>query len=267
MKKQFSILLIIIISLSLINSVKAKSFITLPNYINVVGKHQYANTNQLDKMTNKRKFTFENNNFYNSITGLLATNTKKIIDVSSHQKEINWDLAKDYIDGVILRIGYGSKNLDNKFEQYINEIKKLNIPYGIYLYSYAENGWEALDESKFILKIINDYNLNPTLGIYYDIEEFYIKGEKIKISSNTYEKVITKFINFLNKSGYNNIGIYTNNKLYKRKLNKQSKQYVTWLAQYNYYFNYQSSFKIWQYTDHGNIPGIEENVDINIMFD
>lgn len=258
------ILIIIIISFIFINNVSAKSFITLPNQINEVGIHIKKNTISLEKLNNY--FEFKDNDFYNSITGLLATSTKRIIDISSHQKEIDFGITSHYIDGVIVRIGYGN-NLDNKFEEYINEIKKYNIPYGIYLYSYAENSWEAKNEANFTIDTINKYNLEPTLGIFYDIEEFYIKGKKINISSNRYEKIISKFINTMNQNQYQNVGVYTNTKLYKKKLNNNTKKYVTWIAQYNNYFYYQNNFKIWQYTDHGKVPGINGNVDINVMFD
>ncbi|MDD3453399.1 MAG: GH25 family lysozyme [Bacilli bacterium] len=265
--KKFSIILLIIILLFITTTnINAKSFITLPNQINLVGKKIYQEQNRFIKMKEKNNFYFENKNFYNSITGLLTTNGKKIIDISSHQKDINWDITRRFVDGVILRIGYGSKNIDKNFEQNIIEIKKYNIPYGIYLYSYAENRWDTLEENKFILKIINDYNLNPKLGIYYDIEEFYMNNQKIKISSETYDKIIDEFISFFHNKRYFNIGIYTNNRFYKYNINRESKKYVRWIAQYNCYFNWQNNFKIWQFTDKGAIPGISTNVDINVMF-
>lgn len=269
MKKILLILIILIIFLfpyklskeEIINN--DTTFITLPNKINVVAKNIYNNRTNIEKLTNKSKFYFENKNFYNSITGLVATNTKKIIDVSSYQGLIDWNKVKPQIDGVILRLGFGSQTMDNKFEINIKKIKELNIPYGIYLYSYAENKFEALQEAIFTLNKIKEYNLNPTLGVYYDIEEFYIGGNKVKISREFYQKIIETYINHLKEY---NTSVYTYAKVYKYKLNEQTKKYVTWIAQYNYSFTYNENYKIWQYTDSENIDGIKGKVDMNVMF-
>src|SRR5574344_684720 len=102
------------------------SFITLPNKLSNVSNRIYNNRTTIEKMINKSKFYFKNNDFYNSITGLVATNTKKIIDISSYQGFIDWDKVKPQIDGVIIRIGFGNKTLDSKLEYNIEHLKRLN---------------------------------------------------------------------------------------------------------------------------------------------
>lgn len=240
-----------------------KSFLTLPVKIPTVSTNIYDRLPNYKKLATKNKFTFDNNNFYNDRIGLIATNSKKIIDISSYQGNIKWDIVKKQIDGVIIRIGYGNKGLDSKLEQNIKEVKRLKIPYGIYLFSYAENKIEAIEESKFTKELINKYEMNPTLGIYYDIEEFYIKGEKVYINKDIYQHIIEAYISNLKEY---NVSVYTNAKMYKYKFNEETKKYVTWIAQYNYYFKYEPNYKMWQYTDQGIIDGIKGNVDMNVMF-
>ena len=247
--------------------VDAKSFVTLPNVINEVGKKINNDETMSNRLMNKYNFRIENGNLYNDITGLLATKVKKVIDISTYQKNIAFDLVKDEVYGVIVRIGYGSNKLDDKFEQYISEIKKYNIPYGIYLYSYAENTSEALNEAAFTYEIIKKYNLNPTLGVYYDIESFYVNGEKVVITTKEYEGIIKNYINYLKTQKIKKVGVYTNTKLYKRKFNDKTKKYVTWIAQYYTYFYYQKNIKMWQYTEKGKINGIDGFVDINVLFE
>ena len=239
------------------------SFITLPNQINIVATNMYKKRMNHERLTNKSKFYFKENGIYNNITGLVATNTKTIIDVSSYQGQIDWVKVKNQIDGVIVRIGFGSKTEDSKIEYNIKELNKLNIPYGIYLYSYAENKWEALDEAKFTKGLIEIYNIKPSLGIYYHIEEFYVGGKKVKISKDTYHKIIETYINYLNEY---DTSVYTYAKMYKYSFNEETKKYITWIAQYNYYFKYEKNYKIWQYTDSGIIDGIKGKVDMNVIF-
>lgn len=238
--------------------------ITLPYVINTVAKRMYLKKPNYEKLFSKSNFNFKNNDFYNSITGLVGNNTKKIIDISSYQKDIDWDKVSKEIDGVIVRIGFGSNTLDNKLEKNIKEIKRLKIPYGIYLYSYAENKFEALKEAEFTKNIIKKYDLNPTLGVYYDIEQFSVNGKTVEISKNNYQKIIETYINYLDEY---DTSIYTYAKIYNRYLNDKTKKYVTWIAQYNYYFEYQENFKMWQYSSNELVDGIEGYVDMNVMFD
>ena len=222
----------------------------------------YGSRPRHEQLLNKSYFYFADGKFYNSVTGLVSDKVKKIIDISSFQGVIDFTKVKREVDGIIVRIGYGT-HIDSKFEEYIKQIKELKIPYGIYLYSYAENKEEAIKEAKFTEELIKKYDLNPKLGIYYDIEEIYIKGEKIYFTSELYQKVIETYIKYLKNY---DVSVYTYSKLYNYKLNKKTKKYVTWIAQYNYTFNYQETYKMWQYTNKGKIDGIDTNVDINVMF-
>lgn len=269
MKKIFIPIFFIVvffIIITVVNDLNIKqdnSFITLPNRINNVSKSIYNERTNIEKLKDRSKFYFMNTNFYNNITGLVATKTKKIIDISSYQGTIDWTLVKNQIDGVIIRIGYGSNNIDSKLIENISEIKRLDIPYGIYLYSYAENKVEALEEAKFTEKLMLENNLNPTLGVYYDIEEFRINGKIVQISKEVYQKIIETYINYLNNY---NVSVYTYAKMYKYRFNDRTKKYVTWIAQYNYSFKYEPQFKMWQYTDSEIIDGIKVKVDMNVMF-
>ena len=96
---------------------------------------------------------------------LQYSNIKLIIDVSAWQGNIDWNQlwASGEIDGVILRIAAGAEVEDEMFATYISEIKRLGIPYGIYIYSYAENYEEGVIYANFTKNIINKYGLNPTL--------------------------------------------------------------------------------------------------------
>lgn len=266
------VLIVIMITLSLFllvpNETKEeirknkKSFITLPNRVPTVATHLFSDRPNY-KQIKKSYFYYDKNDFYNSVTGLVATNTKKVVDISSYQGDIDFSKVKNQVDGIILRIGFGYSKMDSKFEKYINEIKKYKIPYGIYLYSYAENKMEALKEAKFTKEIIEKYDLNPKLGVYYDIEEFYVKGVKVKISKDMYEKIIKEYTSYLKDY---EASVYSYSKMYKYSFNDETRKYVTWIAQYNYSFKYENTFKMWQYTNNGEIDGINGKVDLNVMF-
>lgn len=208
-----------------------------------------------------------NRTLKNNYSGMIGTNVKKIIDVSSHQGIIDWNTVKNSgeIDGVILRIGYATGSEDKMLAYNIRELKRLQIPYGIYLFSYAENETEALGEANFTISLIQRYALKPTLGLYYDIESWNIGNYIPNITPETYEKIITTYTSTTLANGYAS-GVYTNLKYARERLTENSRNHVNWIAQYNTSCTYTGSYKMWQYSSTEYVSGINTKVDMNVMF-
>ena len=107
---------------------------------------------------------------------VISNSAKLVIDISHHQGYIDWEqlYRSGKVYGVIIRLGYldyGCKlAVDRKLKEYTDAVKKYNIPYGVYWFSYADNASEAVYEANYTKQLIFQYNLNPTLGIYYDLE-------------------------------------------------------------------------------------------------
>ena len=95
---------------------------------------------------------------------------KRIIDVSEHQKEIEWVKVKQEVDGVILRIGYGDDDTaqDDKYFLYnVSECERLGIPYEVYLYSYADNDAHIQSEIAHIKRLLGGRNVRVWLDLEY----------------------------------------------------------------------------------------------------
>ena len=206
--------------------------------------------------------------FFNSLGEMIAKDAKFVIDVSTHQKEIDWDAVKreNKVDGVILRVGYGSFYEDAQLANNITNLKRLGIPYGLYIFSYAENTTEAYNEANGMLSMIEKYQMNPTLGIYYDIEDWDLGyANSSNISKSMYDNIITTFINRLNSKGYS-ANVYTGLNFANNRLSSKARQYVTWIAQYAHNCTYTGSYNIWQYSSNETVSGINTNVDGNVLF-
>ncbi|MBQ9181614.1 MAG: hypothetical protein IJ134_03170 [Bacilli bacterium] len=201
--------------------------------------------------------------YFNQLGQLIAKDAKLIIDVSSHQNTIDWDYVvnNNLLDGVILRAGYGSYSEDIQFAHNIDSLRRLNIPYGVYLFSYAENKDEARSEANFLSNVIKKYNLNPTLGTYYDIETWNIGNYYPSISTNSYDEIISTFINTMESNGYNT-SVYTYLNYANNVLSADMRKYVTWIAHYSDNCGYTGSYNMWQYGS-TYINGIGE-VDGNV---
>ena len=95
--------------------------------------------------------------------------TIKGIDVSSHQKAIDWVKVKnDGIKYVIIRAGYGQVHEDNYFKANIKGAIAAGLPVGIYWFSYALNKQQAIEEAEGCTNLIKGYKI--TLPIFFDFE-------------------------------------------------------------------------------------------------
>ena len=96
------------------------------------------------------------------------------IDVSEHQKTINWNKVKSAgVDFAIIRVagrGYGSGNLyeDKYYRQNLQGAIDAGIKVGVYFFSQAVTVKEAEEEADYILSRISGYNI--TLPVIYDFE-------------------------------------------------------------------------------------------------
>ena len=183
------------------------------------------------------------------------------IDVSHNNGNINWEeVKKSGIDFVIIRVGYGqnySSQDDRCFIKNISECERLGIPYGVYLYSYAQNVNNASSEADHMLRLIRGYN--PVYGIWYDLEEENRNVDYVGIATTFCEKI--------KANGYNNVGIYASLSWFNSKLNdSRLDQYSKWVAQWGESCTYNKPYRIWQYTASGSINGINGNVDMDILY-
>ena len=81
----------------------------------------------------------------------------KVIDVSYANGQVDWETVKPYIDGAIIQLGYGmniESQDDKQFSRNISECERLDIPYGVYLYSYADTMEKVRSEAEHTLRII-----------------------------------------------------------------------------------------------------------------
>lgn len=206
--------------------------------------------------------------------------SKKIIDVSEHNGKIDWKKVKDSgIDGAILRVGWGWLGEDKQFAYNIKECNRLNIPYGIYLYSYAYDANFAYHEAEGTIEMLKKYDVHLSYPIYYDIEAFSPWDDngvtrKHPTRASDYEQIIYTYINRMNQEieYKDKVHVYSYRNYVKNELNSPKiHKYVSWVAEYgdtlqfsNRYYNGEEG---WQYTSDGSVDGIKGRVDLNCFSD
>ena len=213
-----------------------------------------------------QKYFFDNKG---NIAGNMPS--KKVIDVSSYNGNIDWNTVKQYgdIDGAILRIAAhpnGEYIEDVQFANNLAACRRLKIPFGVYIYDYSNSENDALNEAKFVIDILQKYNVTPDeLGypVYFDLERTTITKEQNIANMNA-------FISEMNAKGYTT-NVYSYRAMLNSSLNdKAILSNVSWMAAYTDTIGWENPYYKgkfgWQYTSSGSIPGISGNVDISCWY-
>lgn len=187
----------------------------------------------------------------------------KGIDVSTHQGTIDWEKVRDEIDFAIIRCGFGGDHRSQDDSQWFNNVtacEKYNIPYGVYIYSYATTAEKAKSEAAHVLRLLRGHR--PDMPVFFDLEENCIA----RLGNRIILELSKVFCEEITKAGYL-FGTYANKNWYTNYLtDKWYDKYPKWLAQYSSQVTYKGSYDIWQYTDKAKVPGIRGNVDMNIAY-
>ena len=211
-------------------------------------------------------WTYKNGVFINNYGEPIVGAKAKGIDVSSFNGQIDWDTVKreSDISYAIIRCGYGSDFTtqdDARWQYNVSECVRLDIPFGVYLYSYATNVEEAKSEAKHVLRLIEGYSL--TYPVYLDLEDDRTTGT---LTTKEIGDIADVFCDTIEDAGYE-VGIYANLYWLNNILtDSRFGQWNKWVAQYNDVCNYTGAYEMWQCTSSGIVPGIEGRVDVNFDF-
>lgn len=189
----------------------------------------------------------------------------KGIDVSYHNGTIDWKRVKQSeVEYAIIRCGYGTndKNQDDKkWEENVKGCIDNNIPYGVYLYSYADTVEKASSEADHAIRLLQGKKFK--YPVYYDLEEDKLRD---KISKQTIADIAQTFCDKLSAKGYT-VGIYANKDWFTNYLtDSRFNNWTKWVAQYNTVCNYKGKYDMWQCSSTGRVPGISGNVDLNYSY-
>ena len=198
---------------------------------------------------------------------LQHSDVRIIADVSVHEGTIDFDSLWESgeIDGMIFRIGY-SLGMDTRFTEYLANARRLGIPYSVYHFSIAENGTEAGMEADKLIKWYTDNNLNTEMGVFYDLESWKTaRGNSDTITVAKYDEIIEAYKTALNNKGIT-MGIYASKNYAETRLSQYGRDNLTWIAQYNNTCTYKGTYRGWQFTSTGTLPGINGSVDLSLFY-
>lgn len=187
------------------------------------------------------------------------------IDVSRHQRDINWEAVskmkhKDVtIQFAFIKASEGRTVVDEYFAENWKECKKAGIMRGAY--HFYRPHLTAEEQAKLFFRQVPKLekgDLAPVLDI-----EIYGGGSREVLKKN-----LKKWLVLVEKHYGVKPIIYTNYTFYKTMLTgKEFKSYPLWIAHYrtpdlNYKLN---DWHFWQHSDRGRVNGIKGDVDFNVF--
>lgn len=184
------------------------------------------------------------------------------IDVSRHQGDINWKvLAKENpthapVIFVYMKATEGSDHKDMRFDENWNEAKEHGFMRGAYHYFSTHS--TGLAQANMFIKTVEtaEGDLPPMV----DVEEK--PGDK-----KQFMQELKIFISKIQEHYGVKPIIYTYKKYKSRYMTDRFfDNFPTWIAHYHVdSLTVDKNWTIWQYSDKGILPGIEQKVDINIF--
>lgn len=182
-------------------------------------------------------------------------------DVSEYQGEIDWGMTKTVEDTfqlkfVFIRATAGKDKVDSHYKQNWRAAKKNDLIRGAYHY-YRPNENSIEQAANFIKTVkLQKGDFPPVLDI-----ENLPKTQSIDSLKVGLKRWLTKVENHYKIKPI----IYSGESYYKDFLADEFKGYPFWIANYNFFVeDIKDHWSFWQFTEKGNVPGIQGTADINI---
>lgn len=189
----------------------------------------------------------------------------KGIDVSIHQGHIDFRKVKNAgIDFVIIRMACGV-NIDKDFFKNYHSAKANGLKVGAYIYTKANTVPKIVAEVNAIKNELysfieaNEREVELDLPFFIDVEyDTIIKTSKANVSwlfDENYKRY---------KELFSKVGLYASSSILETKFREDILESVpVWVAEWDNNLDYKGNFIFWQYSNKGQVDGIEDEVDLN----
>lgn len=192
------------------------------------------------------------------------------VDVSAYQQDIDWKaVAESGVEFAIIRVGYrgyttGELVVDEYGRKNLMEAKAAGLKIGAYFFSQAVSEEEAREEAAFALEQVEGMLLDMPLA--FDWEYISDTARTAGVTAKTLTACTLAFCEEVEAAGLESMIYFNQSQALERLYLEQLQDYPWWLALYDPTMMFPYRVQLWQYTSTGRVPGIEGNVDINLLF-
>ncbi len=191
------------------------------------------------------------------------------IDASKWQGDIDFlKLKEANLKFALLRSSF-RQTIDPKFLEYVAGLRSISVPVaGVYHFSYALSAADAIKEAQFCVASVNKAGLKPgECVLFYDFEYDTVDQAKkagVTLTPTLCNQFTKAFCDEVQRMGYEP-GVYFNGDYYLNWYDKGLlASYIRWIADWRAAPKVYDSH-IHQYSNKGKLPGINADVDMNIV--
>ncbi|MBP5230872.1 MAG: InlB B-repeat-containing protein, partial [Clostridia bacterium] len=187
------------------------------------------------------------------------------VDVSSHQKEIDWETAAaSGVSFAIIRAGT-SKGEDDYFQQNYENAKAAGVLVGSYFYSYAVTEAELREDLEKFAELLSGKEWD--YPVYLDLESSAQKA----LGQDVLTGFASLAVSYLDEKGYY-AGVYSSESWFRSLIRTEDVGGIdrVWMAKWmesrTLTQNLSGSCALYQYSDQGYIDGIPKRVDLDVSY-
>ena len=200
-----------------------------------------------------------------------AGNSLLAIDVSRIQETIDWQQVRQAgVEIAMIRVGgrgYGQAGAlyeDALALANYTAAKEAGIRVGVYFFSQATTPAEAREEARFVLSLTEGWELD--MPVVFDWENMGPDTRTEHVDTQLLIRCTQAFCRTITRAGREAMIYFNLDQSRDPAYLQQLQCYPFWLALYSDEMNFPYRVDMWQYTDEGTVPGIEQPVDINLYF-
>lgn len=224
-----------------------------------------------------KTYRFDQDGYAEEVGGV--DRSKKFIDISEHQGDVNWSKASYSVGCVYIRCGlrgslektapqdYKKIRYDKKWSRNLAEIMKYGVPFGAYYFPTAITTEEAVEGAKWFYDVVKDLPMSvpPILdseNVWGNNKE---AGRANGLSKSERTRLLKIVTDYFNERGMN-IGIYASASWLTSKIDMsafpQCVRDCTWVADSTGAVDYKGYYWLHQYGK-GACAGFSGDVDLN----
>lgn len=183
----------------------------------------------------------------------------KGIDVSRYQGDIDWlAAAADGVSFAMIKALQGANSVDKCFLKNAEGAAAAGVPFGVYVYSKANNANEASAEAEAALSLVSGLELSYPIAMDFESKHFLLLSEEERGA------VIDSFCLRIKAAGFIPLLYSSKNWLTNVIPAECAQRWNVWLAQWRRSDpDYEGPFTMWQFGK-GEVAGIEGKVDMDI---
>lgn len=179
---------------------------------------------------------------------------RKVVDISEWQGKITLAQAKNLkseVQGVILRVQYGSTYADKTFVHNAKMLRKAGVPFGVYSYSMYTDATDAKNEARVFFNRAEAYK-----PVFYAND-----AEQYTTTSGSYRAAVKAWGTEMQSLTSKPVALYSGSYFYRTYIGSLSKYDKFWEANYGSSRWYDSD--LWQYSDSYYSTSLGHGVDGN----